>query len=161
MKLNGLIAGAEMVKIARPKDLYAGLLFVAFGVFAIVVARDYPLGSAARMGPGYFPRLLGILLIILGGALSLIALRGEGAPLPGWKWRPISIVLLSVVAFGLVLTHAGLVLSTIGLIFVASMASREFRLKEAVLSGILLAALSVGVFVIGLKLQLPIWPGTG
>jgi hypothetical protein len=150
-----------MAKIPRPKDFYAGLLFVAFGVFAIIVARNYPLGTAARMGPGYFPRLLGILLIVLGAALSLTALRGRGPPLPGWKWRPVSVVLLSVVAFGLVLTHAGLVLSTIGLIAVASTASREFRFKESLLSGVLLAALSVGVFVIGLKLQLPIWPGSG
>jgi len=150
-----------MAKIPRPKDFYAGLLFVAFGVFAIIIARNYPLGTAARMGPGYFPRLLGILLIVLGAALSLIALRGRGTPLPGWKWRPVSIVLLSVVAFGLVLTHVGLVLSTIGLIVVASTASQEFRLRESVISGILLAALSVGVFVIGLKLQLPIWPGSG
>jgi len=150
-----------MAKIPRPKDFYAGLLFVAFGVFAIIIARNYPLGTAARMGPGYFPRLLGILLIVLGAALSLTALRGQGPPLPGWKWRPVSIVLLSVVAFGLVLTHAGLVLSTIGLIAVASTASREFRFRESLLSGVLLAALSVGVFVIGLKLQLPIWPGSG
>jgi Archaeal/vacuolar-type H+-ATPase subunit I len=150
-----------MAKIPRPKDFYAGLLFVAFGVFAIIVARNYPLGTAARMGPGYFPRLLGILLIVLGAALSLAALRGRGPALPGWKWRPVSVVLLSVVAFGLVLTHAGLVLSTIGLIAVASTASREFRFKESLLSGVLLAALSVGVFVIGLKLQLPIWPGSG
>jgi hypothetical protein len=150
-----------MAKIPRPKDFYAGLLFVAFGVFAIIIARNYPLGTAARMGPGYFPRLLGILLIVLGAALSLIALRGRGTPLPGWKWRPVSIVLLSVVAFGLVLTHIGLVLSTIGLIVVASTASREFRFRESLLSGALLAALSVGVFVIGLKLQLPIWPGSG
>lgn len=150
-----------MAKIPRPKDFYAGLLFVAFGVFAIIIARNYPLGTAARMGPGYFPRLLGILLVVLGAALSLTALRGQGPPLPGWKWRPVSIVLLSVVAFGLVLTHAGLVLSTIGLIAVASTASREFRFRESLLSGVLLAALSVGVFVIGLKLQLPIWPGSG
>lgn len=150
-----------MAKIPRPKDFFAGLLFVAFGVFAIIIARDYPLGTAARMGPGYFPRLLGMLLIVLGVALSLTALRGHGPPLPGWKWRPVSIVLLSVVAFGLVLTHAGLVLSTIGLIVIASTASREFRFRESLLSGVLLAALSVGVFVIGLKLQLPIWPGSG
>jgi hypothetical protein len=150
-----------MAKIPRPKDFFSGLLFVAFGVFAIIIDRNYPLGTAARMGPGYFPRLLGILLIVLGAALSLTALRGHGPPLPGWKWRPVSIVLLSVVAFGLVLTHAGLVLSTIGLIAVASTASREFRFRESLLSGVLLAALSVGVFVIGLKLQLPIWPGSG
>ncbi len=150
-----------MAKIARPKDFYAGLLFIAFGIAAIVIGRSYPLGTAARMGPGYFPRLLGILLIVLGGALSLAALRGQGPPLPGWKWRPISIVLLSVVAFGLVLTHAGLVLSTIGLIVIASTASREFRFRDSVLSSLVLAGLSVGVFVIGLKLQLPIWPGSG
>lgn len=150
-----------MPKIPRPKDFYAGLLFVAFGIAAIVIGRSYPLGAAARMGPGYFPRLLGILLIVLGAALALTALRGQGPPLPGWKWRPISIVLLSVVAFGLILTHAGLVLSTLGLIVIASTASREFRFRESLLSGALLAALSVGVFVIGLKLQLPIWPGSG
>jgi hypothetical protein len=149
------------VQIPRPKDFCAGLLFVAFGIAAIVLGLDYPLGTAARMGPGYFPRLLGILLIALGAALSLSSLRGRGPPLPGWKWRPVTIVLLSVVAFGLVLTHAGLVLSTIGLIVIASTASREFRFRESLISGALLAALSVGVFVIGLKLQLPIWPGSG
>jgi len=149
-----------MAKIPRPKDFYAGLLFVAFGVSAIVIGRSYPLGTAARMGPGYFPRLLGILLIALGGALSLTSLRGTGPPLPGWKWRPVTIVLLSGVAFGLLVTRAGLVLSTIGLIAVASTASRDYRLKESLISGVALAALSVGVFVIGLKLQLPIWPGS-
>jgi hypothetical protein len=76
-----------MAKIPRPKDFYAGLLFVAFGVFAIIIARDYPLGTAARMGPGYFPRLLGMLLIVLGVALSLTALRGHGPPLPGYGDR--------------------------------------------------------------------------
>lgn len=150
-----------MASIARPKDFCAGLLFVAFGVAAIAIARDYPLGTAARMGPGYFPRLLGILLIVLGAALSLRALRGAGPPLPGWRWRPVGIVLLSVVAFGLVLTHAGLVLSTIALIVIASTASREYRFKESLVSAVLLAALAVGVFVLGLKLQLPIWPGSG
>ncbi len=149
-----------MAKIPRPKDFYAGVLFVAFGIAAIVIGRSYPLGTAARMGPGYFPRLLGILLIALGGARSLTSLRGTGPPLPGWKWRPVSIVLLSVVAFGLLVTRAGLVLSTIGLIAIASTASRDYRLKEALVSGVALAALAVGVFVIGLKLQLPIWPGS-
>ncbi|HEY7942874.1 MAG TPA: tripartite tricarboxylate transporter TctB family protein [Casimicrobiaceae bacterium] len=150
-----------MAHIPRPKDFYAGLLFVAFGVLAIVLGLSYPLGTAARMGPGYFPRLLGILLIVLGAALSVRALRGTGPPLPGWKWRPVTIVLLSVVAFGTVLTHAGLVLSTIGLIAVASTASHEYRFRESLISGVVLAALSVGVFVLGLKLQLPIWPGSG
>ena len=150
-----------MPAIRNPKDFLAGLIFVAFGVAAIVLGTDYPLGTAARMGPGYFPRILGILLVILGGSLSLRALKLGGPPLPGWKWRPVLVVLLSVVVFGIVLTRLGLVLSTVGLIVAASMASREFRPKEALISGVLLALLAAGVFVLGLKLVIPLWPGSG
>lgn len=144
--------------VRHPKDFVAGLLFVATGIAAILIAANYPLGTAARMGPGYFPRILGILLILLGGALSLRALRLQGSALPGWRWRPIVIVLGSVVLFGLVVNTVGLALSTIGLIILASAASSEFRPKEAVISGVALAILSVLVFVMALKLQLPIWP---
>jgi hypothetical protein len=87
------------------------------------------------------------------------SLRLTGPPLPGWKWRPVLVTLGSVVMFGLIVNRAGLVISTILLIVMASAASREFRPREAVISGIVLAALVVGVFVIGLKLQLGIWPG--
>jgi putative tricarboxylic transport membrane protein len=150
-----------MPAIRNPKDFLAGLIFVAFGIAAIVLGSAYPLGSAARMGPGYFPRILGILLIVLGGALSFRALQLKGTPLPGWKWRPVLVVLLSVVVFGIILTRVGLVLSTVGLIVAASAASTEFRWKEALVSGIVLAVLATGVFVYGLKLVIPIWPGSG
>jgi hypothetical protein len=144
--------------IRHPKDFFAGLLFVAFGALAIVVGSNYTLGTAARMGPGYFPRILGGLLIVLGLALALRALRLSGPPLPGWQWRPVLVVLLSVAAFGLIVDRVGIVLSTIFLIVAASAASREFRWREAIVAGCILAASAVGVFVIGLKLQLPIWP---
>jgi hypothetical protein len=147
-----------MAFIRHPKDFFAGLLFVAFGVAAIIIGSNYSLGTAARMGPGYFPRILGILLALLGAALSLRALKIQGEPLPHWYWRPILVVLGSVVAFGLVVTHIGLVIATIGLVFASSAASHEFRPKEALISGVLLAALTVGVFIFGLALQLPIWP---
>ena len=142
--------------IRHPKDFVAGLLFVAVGAAAIVIAANYPLGTAARMGPGYFPRILGILLIVLGAA------RAAGAPAAGRQaagmaWRPI-IVLGSVVLFGAIVNYVGLALSTVLLIVLASAASPEFRPKEAVVSGIALAVLSIAVFVIALKLQLPIWP---
>jgi len=149
-----------MPAIRHPKDFVAGLIFLAFGIAAIALSSGYPLGTAARMGPGYFPRILGILLVVLGAALTLRALRLHGSPIPSWKWRPTLVVITSVVLFGLVVTHAGLVFSTIGLILLSSAASTEFRPKEALISGVLLAALAVGVFVIGLKLQLPIWPWT-
>src|SRR5215831_18625526 len=140
--------------IRHPKDFCAGLIFIAFGIAAIVVGNNYALG------PGYFPRILRILLILLGTALSLRALRLQGSAVPAWKWRPTLIVLGSVVLFGLIVTHLGLVLSTILLIVLSSAASHEFRPVESLVSSILLAALAVGVFVIGLKLQLPIWPWT-
>jgi len=149
-----------MPVIRHPKDFLAGLIFVGFGVAAVVLGSAYPLGTAARMGPGYFPRILGLLLIVLGAALTLRALRLQGSPLAHWKWRPTLVVTTSVVLFGLIVTHAGLAFSTIGLIVLSSAASSEFRAKEALISGVLLAALAVGVFVIGLKLQLPVWPWT-
>jgi hypothetical protein len=149
-----------MPVIRHPKDFLAGLIFVAFGVAAVVLGSAYPLGTAARMGPGYFPRILGLLLIVLGVALALRALRLQGGPLAYWKWRPTLVVTTSVVLFGLIVTHVGLVFSTIGLIVLSSAASTEFRAKEALISGVLLAALAVGVFVIGLKLPLPVWPWT-
>ncbi len=147
--------------IRHPKDFVAGVLFVAVGIAAIVIAANYPLGTAARMGPGYFPRILGILLILLGSALALRALKLKGSPLPGWHWRPTLIVLGSVVLFGAIVNVVGLALSTVILIVLASAASKEFRPKEAVISGIALAVLSISVFVIALKLQLPIWPAFG
>ena len=150
-----------MPSIRSPKDFLAGLIFVAFGLAAIVIGSAYPLGTAARMGPGYFPRILGILLIVLGGALSFRALRIKGTPLPDWKWRPVLVVLGSVVVFGIIVTHVGLALSTVGLIVASSAASTEFRWKESLVSGILLAALATGVFVYGLKLVIPVWPGSG
>jgi len=148
-----------MAVVRSPKDLVAGLLFIGTGIAAIAIAANYTLGTAARMGPGYFPRLLGMLLIVLGAILTVRSLRLTGPPLPGWKWRPVLVTLGSVVVFGLIVNRAGLVLSTILLIVMASAASHEFRPREAVISGIALAALAVGVFVIGLKLQIGIWPG--
>ena len=134
------------------------MLFVAIGIAAIIIGANYPLGTAARMGPGYFPRILGILLVVLGAVLALRSLRLQGAPVPKFVWRPTLVVLGSVVLFGLVVDQLGLMLSTVGLIFMASAGSTEFRWKEALISGIFFAVLAIAVFVLGLKLQLPIWP---
>ena len=147
-----------MALIRHPQDFYSGLMFVGFGVAAVVIGSNYTLGTAARMGPGYFPRILGILMIVLGAILALRSLRLQGSPITAWKWRPTLIVLGSVCAFGFVVQTVGLFLSTMGLIFFASTASHEFRWKEALASGLFFALLAIAVFVLGLKLQLPIWP---
>jgi hypothetical protein len=147
------------MKITHPKDFWSGVLFVLIGAFALIYGTRYTIGSAARMGPGYFPRILGILLIVFGGLIMQRAFRLKGDAIPPWKWRPTLLVLGSVVLFGAIVKPVGMAISTVILIVIASAASHEFRPKEAVIAGVLLAALAVGVFVVGLSLQLPIWPG--
>ena len=144
--------------IRNPKDFWAGLLFIGLGIAAIAVGSNYTLGTAARMGPGYFPRILGIMLLVLGAIITASGLRGHGERVPAWKLRPTLVVLLSVVGFGLIMAKVGLAISTVLLILAASAASHEFRPKEAIIAGVFLAAVSVGVFVVGLHVQLPIWP---
>ena len=148
-----------MPSIRNPKDFWSGALFVAIGVATIIVSARYALGTAARMGPGYFPRILGLLLIAIGLVLAVRATRAAGGPVPRFHWRPLVVVLGSVVLFGAIVHVVGVALSTVMLIVAASAASHEFRPRESLIAGVVLAALAVGVFVIGLQLQLPIWPG--
>jgi len=144
--------------IRNPKDFWAGVLFVAFGLAAVIIARDYAVGTAGRMGPGYFPRGLGLIMTALGLILSLRALRMTGDRIRFGSFKPIFIVLGSVLAFALAAPKLGLIVATILLILLSSLASHEFRWKEAVISSLALAAATLVVFVYGLKLQLPTWP---
>lgn len=144
--------------IRSPKDFWAGILFIAFGVAAIAIAINYPVGTAGRMGPGYFPRALGVLLIVIGGILALKALRMPGVPLSFGDIRPLVIVLGSIALFGLLAPYFGMVVATVALIIVSSLASHEFHLKTAIISAILLSIFSVAAFGYGLNLQLPLWP---
>ncbi len=146
--------------VRSPKDFLAGLLFIAVGIAAIVLATNYTLGTAARMGPGYFPRILGILMIALGAILALRSLRAHGRAASRLEMaagarrsRQRRRVRPDRHARGPRAVDDPARSS------MASAASHEFRPKEAVISGLLLAALAVGVFVIGLKLQIGIWPG--
>ncbi len=144
--------------IRGPKDFWAGVLFIALGIFAIVIGSNYSLGTAARMGPGYFPRILGILLIVLGAIVAFSGLRVPGVKIAAWHWRPTLVVLGSVVVFGLIVDKLGMAITTVLLIVGSAAASHEFRPREALISGVILSALAVGVFVVGLGVQLPIWP---
>lgn len=148
----------HLESIRNPQDFWAGLLFIGLGIAAITVSANYHLGTAARMGPGYFPRILGMLLIGLGLVITLRGIRIRGEAIARWKWRPTLVVLGSVIVFGMIVAKIGVAISTVVLIVAASAASHEFRPGEAVLTALVLSALAVGVFVIGLNLQLPIWP---
>jgi hypothetical protein len=147
-----------MSPIRNPKDFLAGLLFMAFGLATLVLGWSYPLGSMSRMGPGYFPRILAVLLLGLGALLSLRGFRRTEEPLPGWHWRPLAIVLLGAAVFGLAGQWLGVVGASLALVFISSLASEEFRWKEALISSAIQAAAAAAIFVYGLGVPLPVWP---
>ena len=147
-----------MSLIRNPKDFGSGCLFAGFGLVAVVLGATYPAGTAARMGPGYFPRALGIILIVLGTILIVKSLRTTGARISLPTLKPLLVVLGSVLLFGMTVVPLGLVLATILLVVASSVASHEFRWKEATIASVVLAAFVVAVFGYGLKLQLPILP---
>lgn len=147
-----------MRTITHPKDFWAGVLFIVLGGLGVIIALNYAMGSAGRMGPGYFPRWLGGLLIGLGLLLLVrsFRLRGEAISFP--TFRPVLIVLAAVLVFGLSVVKLGLVIATILVVLIASVASHEYRWKESVIAAVLLAAFVVAAFRYGLQLQLPTWP---
>jgi len=146
--------------IRNTKDFYAGLVFIFFGISAMVFAANYLIGTSAKMGPGYFPFVLGGVLTVLGLAISLRSIsRGEGArKARSFRAKPMVLVLSSVVLFGLLLRPLGLLFSTVMLIIVSSMASDEFKRKEAILNAFVLLAIVLIIFVYFLKFQIPVWP---
>jgi hypothetical protein len=144
--------------IRNARDFYAGLLFMAFGVAALVMAQSYALGTAARMGPGYFPRLLGVLLIALGALQSLIGLRSKSAVRLEWHWRPLAVLLVSVSLFILIAPRLGLVAAGLALVLVSSAASQEFRWREALVASAVQGVAAAAVFITGLGVPLPVWP---
>jgi len=131
-----------------------------FGAAAFFFAEDYNIGSAAKMGPGYFPFVLGALLAALGVTLlvrSVFWTKGSQQG-PAFHLKPLVLVLSSVVLFGLLLRPLGLLVSTTLLVVVSSMASHEFRWKEALLNAAVLIVVVLLVFVYCLDFQVPIWP---
>ncbi|MFL6676398.1 MAG: tripartite tricarboxylate transporter TctB family protein [Massilia sp.] len=148
------------MKIKNHKDFWAGLMFAAFGAFFAGVGAQYTLGSAGRMGPGYFPTALGILLVLIGIVVSIGALSPKAAEqgVDRFAWSTLLLVLGPVVLFGLLLGKLGLVLCLFMLVAISSFASHEFSLKATLGNAVVLISLCLFVFVYALKLQFPIWP---
>ncbi len=146
------------MKLHKTKDLYAGALFVLFGLGAMSVARTYPIGTAGRMGPAYFPMIVGGILAFLGLIIVLRAMRAGGAALEPFALRPLVMLLGAVTAFGLLIQPIGLVGTLLVLLVLGCLADSQFRLADLAILYVVLVILATGVFVYVLGLPLKVWP---
>jgi predicted outer membrane lipoprotein len=155
--------------IKSQKDFFSGLMFAIIGAGFDWGATSYSVGTGARMGPGYFPMLLGILLAVLGAFTvfySLVEHTEDGDKVGKFVWRPIIYILGSNVAFGVLLAGLpslgvpamGLIVAIYALVIIASKAGDGFNLKEVLLLATILSGGSYLAFIVLLKLQMPVWP---
>ena len=141
------------------KDVLVGLAFIAIGALGVVVARDYPMGSAMRMGPGYFPTVLGGILFALGVYVMVRGIVSGAKVNAEWSWQPLAMITLSIVLFGFLIERLGMIPALVVMFFVIAAAGREFRFGEVLLLTIAMSVFAVGVFVYGLKLPYPLFAG--
>ncbi len=133
---------------SRSQDLIGGLLSIAFGLFALVTASSYPMGSLLRMGPGFFPSVLAVLITLLGLALVASALRPRPAGFAVQiRFRPIISIGCGIVVFALLLERTGLIPATLALVVVSSLAERRWRPQRAITLALAMAALVYVVFI--------------
>ena len=157
------------MKIKSQKDFFSGLMFMAVGGAFAWGATNYNIGEGARMGPGYFPLILGILLGLLGLVImfqALVVETEDGDPIGSIGWKPLIFIIGANLAFGLLLgglpragiPAMGLITAIYALVFIASLAGDRFRPLEVAALATILAVFSYIAFVWLLKLQFPVWP---
>ncbi len=148
------------MRIRNRQDFWSGAMFFGLGIFFVAFSQAYQLGTPARMGPGFFPTMLGVLMALLGVLTSWRATApsaGEGE-LTKVGWRELILVLAAVALFAVGLPYLGMVVAVTLLIGISAVASHEFNWKETVISIVVLLVMSELVFVKGLELQFPVWP---
>ncbi len=148
------------MKIRNHRDFGAGIMYMVIGLFFTIVASQYQMGTAAKMGPGYFPFFLGILMTFLGLLVLLQSFSAKAAieRIPKFNWRIIAQITGSVVLYGLLLPRLGFLIAVVVLVFVSASASKEFTWKGTTINAAFLVAFTYSVFVLGLKLQFPLLP---
>ena len=146
------------MRIRLSTDLLTGLLFLAIGAFVMIYGSRYSLGTAARMGPGYYPLLGSSGLILLGLVLVVRSFLTTASEVGGINLRPLVLILAGTLAFGLLIDRAGLILAGLVLVFAARLADRDFRPLEVTILAICLVAFTLAIFRYGLGMPLRLWP---
>ncbi|SRR5712692_407384 len=145
------------LELSDNKDFWAGATLIAAGAVTMYIARGYAFGTTLRMGPGYFPTVLGGLLILFGIYIVISGLRSSDKITGSWSLRALIALPLSFVLFGVLMTYAGFVPALLVLIFGSALASPQFKLVEVLLLSLVLTALCVALFVWGLGLPYPLF----
>jgi hypothetical protein len=154
------LEGTATMKLRNHRDFWAGIMFLAFGVLFMVWSREYQMGTAAKMGPGYFPTVLGGIMAVL-GLIIVIGAFAKSNPetrVATIGLKEIVLVLVAVASFAALLNYLGMMLSIIIMTFIAASASHEFKFKETAINSIVMCILAYACFVYGLEVQMPTWP---
>ena len=149
------------MKIKSQRDFVSGLVFVLVGAGFAAGATNYSMGTSARPGAGYFPLMLSVIMAILGAIVLFKSLTIEsphGDPIGSIAFKPLFIIVAAIVMFGLLLERLGMIITVPLLIIVASMAGDEFKLRGVLVSVVILTIGCWLVFILGLKLTIPLWP---
>ena len=148
------------MKIRNQRDFGAGIMYMVIGLFFAIITTQYQMGTAAKMGPGYFPFYLGILMTLLGLLVLVKSFSATAAieKIPKFNWRIIAQITGSVVLYGLLLPRLGFLVAVVTLVLVSASASKEFTWKGSLINAGFLVAFTYSVFVLGLKLQFPLLP---
>ena len=147
-----------MTRIYQRQDFLGGLLLAVFGVLGLILGADFDVGSARRMGPGFFPKVLSWLLIAIGGTIAAQgAMASGGETVTRITWRPLVLVTIAVLAFQLLIDRVGLIAATAVVVGVGAVAGRDARPIEVVTLAAIMAAGVAVLFVYALNLPLPLW----
>ena len=138
------------------KDFWTGFIYIFFGASAILIARDYGMGTGVRMGPAYFPTILGGLLILIGGISVIRSFIVIGTPIGACTFKGLSFVIGSTVVFGLLVRGAGLVVALTALVIISAYGSTHFRWRPTIIMAVGLTLFCVFVFLKGLGIPLPV-----
>jgi hypothetical protein len=146
-----------MSRIKDQKDFWSGILFVAFGCAGLWIGRDYAVGTVVRMGPGFFPMMMSVALIGIGGFLVARSLVVAGEPIERIALWPQLLILGAIVAFGLLIERIGLAVAVMAVAAVSGVAAQGLRWFELVALSLAMSALSVALFVYLLGQPIPVW----
>jgi len=142
--------------IRSGRDFWTGLIYIFFGAAAILIARDYGTGTAVKMGPAYFPTILGGLLLVIGAVSMIRSFIVAGAPISAFTFKGLFLITFPVLLFGFIVHGAGLVIALPLLIILSAAASIHFRWRATLIMTIVLTVFCVVVFLKGLGIPLPI-----